>query len=80
MFGDKFNRAKLTNKIGMGDIKGMMDMMGKLVPQQDQAQITKRLKEGKFSLRDMYDQFQNLLKMGPLNKGSVHYFSLSPRS
>ena len=56
----------------MGDIKGMMDMMGKLVPQQDQAQITKRLKEGKFSLRDMYDQFQNYLPFAKTLMRLIH--------
>lgn len=25
-------------------------------------------RKGKFSLKDMYEQYQNMLKMGPLNK------------
>lgn len=30
--------------------------------------MAKRLQEGKFSLRDMYEQFQSMLKMGPLDQ------------
>lgn len=53
----------------MGDIKGMLKMIEEVVPAKDQPELAKRLSEGKFSLRDMYDQFQNIMKMGPLNKG-----------
>lgn len=27
-----------------------------------------KIYQGNFSLRDMYEQFENILKMGPLNK------------
>lgn len=57
----------------MGDIKGMIKMIEEVMPAGDQPALAKRLQEGKFSLRDMYDQFQNILKMGPLNKGIFVY-------
>lgn len=31
-------------------------------------ELAARLAKGKFSLRDMYEQLTNLMKMGPLNK------------
>jgi signal recognition particle subunit SRP54 len=52
----------------MGDIKGMLKIIEEAVPAESQPQLAKRLQEGKFSLRDMYEQFQNIMKMGPLNK------------
>ena len=30
--------------------------------------MVKNLKKGQFTLRDMYEQFQNILKMGPFNQ------------
>ena len=54
----------------MGDIQGMMKLLEEAMPADSQAGIAKRLQEGKFSLRDMYDQFQNIMKMGPLDKGN----------
>jgi signal recognition particle subunit SRP54 len=53
----------------MGNLKGMIEMIKEVVPD-NQAEVAKRLQEGKFSLRDMYEQFQNMMKMGPLNKGT----------
>jgi len=58
----------VSRLLGMGDIKGMIKMIEEVMPAEDQPALAKRLQEGKFSLRDMYDQFQNILKMGPLNK------------
>jgi len=49
-------------------VKGMIDIIKEVVPKESQPKIAKRLQEGKFSLRDMYEQFQNMLKMGPLDQ------------
>ena len=57
---------------GMGNLKGMIEMIKEVVPD-NQAEVAKRLQEGKFSLRDMYEQFQNMMKMGPLNKGTSSF-------
>lgn len=58
----------VSRLLGMGDIQGMMKLIEEAMPAENQPALAKRLQEGKFSLRDMYDQFQNILKMGPLNK------------
>jgi signal recognition particle subunit SRP54 len=58
----------VSRLLGMGDMKGMIDLIQEVVPKDGQAEMAKRLKEGKFSLRDMYDQFQSMRKMGPLDQ------------
>lgn len=59
----------------MGDIKGMVNMIKDAVPLDKQPELAKRLQEGKFSLRDMYEQFESMQKMGPLSQ--VLFLSLS---
>ncbi len=49
-------------------MQGLFDTIKKAVPMENQPELYKRLSEGLFTLRDMYEQFQNVLKMGPLNK------------
>lgn len=61
----------------MGNLKGMIEMIKEVVPD-NQAEVAKRLQEGKFSLRDMYEQFQNMMKMGPLNKGALLFSLKTP--
>jgi len=62
----------VSRLLGMGDLKGMISMIEEAVPKESQPDLAKRLQEGKFSLRDMYDQFQNIQKMGPLGKVMQH--------
>jgi signal recognition particle subunit SRP54 len=61
-------RTFVSRLLGMGDIQGMMKLLEEAMPADSQPALAKRLQEGKFSLRDMYDQFQNIMKMGPLDK------------
>lgn len=63
-------RVFVQKLLGMGDLGGLMDKLKEAVPNlNDQKDMAERVfKEGIFTLRDMYDQFQNLLKMGPINK------------
>jgi signal recognition particle subunit SRP54 len=67
---DEFEaEAFVSRLLGWGDMKGMINLIKEAVPnEQKQEELAKRLQEGKFSLRDMYEQFQSMLKMGPLNK------------
>ena len=34
----------------------------------DNEELVKKLKQGQFTLRDMYEQFQNIMKMGPFSQ------------
>jgi signal recognition particle subunit SRP54 len=61
-------KAFVSRLLGIGDAKGMVNIIQNAVPKDAQPKMTKRLQEGKFSLRDMYEQYQILLKMGPLDQ------------
>eukprot|EP01125_Pyxidicula_operculata_P014155 TRINITY_DN46_c0_g1_i1.p1 TRINITY_DN46_c0_g1~~TRINITY_DN46_c0_g1_i1.p1 ORF type:complete len:478 (+),score=136.39 TRINITY_DN46_c0_g1_i1:71-1504(+) len=61
-------KSFVSRLLGLGDVKGMIDMIKEVVPKDSESKIAKRLQEGKFSLRDMYEQFQSMLKMGPLSQ------------
>jgi len=58
----------VSRLLGMGDMKGMINMIKEAVPMDKQPEMAKRLQEGKFSLRDMYEQLQSMQKMGPLSQ------------
>ena len=51
----------------MGDIEGLIEKVNDL-KLDDNEELVKNLKAGQFTLRDMYEQFQNILKMGPFNQ------------
>lgn len=67
---EPFNAQTFVSKLlGMGDISGLVDRIKDAVPSEEQQEkMMERLQQGKFTMRDMYEQFQNILKMGPLNK------------
>jgi len=66
---DPFEPETFVSKLlGMGDVKGMIDLLKEAVPKESQPALAKRMQAGDFSLRDMKEQFFNMLKMGPLNK------------
>ena len=68
----------------MGDVEGLVEKIKDVVPTQEdqvrtprsrsrltrasQTKLMDKIYQGNFSLRDMYEQFENILKMGPLNK------------
>jgi len=58
----------ISRLLGMGDMKGMMEVFKDALPMDKAPELAQRLSEGKFTLRDMYEQLQNILKMGPLDK------------
>uniref|UniRef100_A0A0M3HN49 Signal recognition particle 54 kDa protein n=2 Tax=Ascaris TaxID=6251 RepID=A0A0M3HN49_ASCLU len=53
--------------LGMGDIEGLVKKVNEM-GLEDNEELIKRLKHGMFTLRDMYEQFQNIMKMGPFNQ------------
>ncbi|KAI6221839.1 Signal recognition particle 54 kDa protein [Aphelenchoides fujianensis] len=53
--------------LGMGDVEGLVEKVTEM-GLEDNEELMKRLKQGQFSLRDMYEQFQNIMKMGPLGQ------------
>ena len=56
-----------TNCWGMGDIEGLLDKVNEL-KLDDNDELLEKLKHGQFTLRAMYEQFQNIMKMGPFSQ------------
>lgn len=65
LISDLFFRCSRGTTTGLGDISGLVKSI------QDagigDVDWQKRLSEGVFTLRDMYEQFENINKLGPLN-------------
>ena len=51
----------------MGDIEGLISGFEE-VSAGNNEELIKKMKHGEFTLRDMYEQFQNIMKMGPVGK------------
>ncbi|KAL6539072.1 hypothetical protein OROMI_025398 [Orobanche minor] len=67
-------KPSVTCLLGMDDWSGFMDKIHEVVPMDQQPDLLQKLSEGKFTLRIIYEQFQNIVKMGPI--GQV--FSMLP--
>ena len=68
---EPFDTVPFVKKLlGMGDIKGLMKIVEDLDIGNNE-ELYHRIKHGEFTLRDMYEQFQNIMKMGPI--GQVRY-------
>ncbi|KAI3389992.1 hypothetical protein SNEBB_011270 [Seison nebaliae] len=57
----------ISKLLGMGDIAGLVQKVNELGMENNQ-ELLDRIKQGQFTLRDMYEQFQNVMKMGPLDQ------------
>nr|CAD7200780.1 unnamed protein product [Timema douglasi] len=66
----------VSKLLGMGDIEGLIDRVQELELDNNEELIDK-IKHGQFTLRDMYEQFQNIMKMGPFSQimGMIPGFS-----
>lgn len=58
----------------MGDIEGLIDKVNEL-KLDDNEELIEKIKHGQFTLRDMYEQFQNIMKMGPFSQIMVKVHS-----
>jgi signal recognition particle subunit SRP54 len=58
----------VSRLLGMGDWSGFMEKIQDAVPMDQQPELLQKLSEGNFTLRIMYEQFQNILNMGPLSQ------------
>ncbi|KAF5185937.1 Signal recognition particle protein [Thalictrum thalictroides] len=61
-------KSFVSKLLGMGDLSGFMDKIHEVVPMEQQPELLQKLSEGTFTLRIMYEQFQNILKMGPIGQ------------
>ncbi|KAI7853214.1 SRP54-type protein [Circinella umbellata] len=70
---DRFEPQSFVRKmLGMGDMRDLVEKVQDMKLDQNK-NLMKNLEAGRYSLRDMYDQFQQISKMGPLSKlmGSI---------
>lgn len=64
---ERFSPQPFVSKLlGMGDMAGLVEHVQAL--KLDQKDTMKHLAEGVFTVRDLRDQLQNIMKMGPLSK------------
>ena len=61
------NCIKIFLFTDMGDIEGLIDKVNELKLDENE-ELLDKLKHGQFTLRDMYEQFQNIMKMGPFSQ------------
>ncbi|KAK7789957.1 hypothetical protein R5R35_008206 [Gryllus longicercus] len=66
----------VSKLLGMGDIEGLIDKVNELKLDENE-ELIEKIKHGQFTLRDMYEQFQNIMKMGPFSQimGMIPGFS-----
>eukprot|EP01042_Synura_sphagnicola_P001229 gene1229-1392_t len=66
---DPFNAQSFVSRLlGLGDVRGLMEEIKNVVDADKQSEMEDRFKQGVFTLRDMYEQFQSVMKLGPLSK------------
>mmetsp|Transcript_91195 Transcript_91195/g.260453 ORF Transcript_91195/g.260453 Transcript_91195/m.260453 type:complete len:509 (-) Transcript_91195:214-1740(-) len=68
---EPFNAQSFVSRLlGMGDMRGLVETIKETVGAdgKGQMEMVERMSQGKFTLRDMYEQFQNVMKLGPLSK------------
>lgn len=66
---DLFNAQSFVSKLlGFGDVRGLMAEMKDVHGNDTQKELMQKMSKGQFTLRDMYKQFQQAMKIGPMNK------------
>ncbi|KAJ2342652.1 Signal recognition particle [Coemansia sp. RSA 2618] len=66
---DKFSARPFVSKmLGMGDLSGLVDAVQDMQRGKKGEDMMKNLAKGVFTLKDMRDQLQNIMSMGPLSK------------
>ncbi|KAJ2520829.1 Signal recognition particle [Coemansia sp. RSA 1939] len=65
---ERFSARPFVSKmLGMGDLSGLVETVQDMHLEKNE-DMMKNLAKGVFTLKDMRDQLENILKMGPLNK------------
>jgi signal recognition particle subunit SRP54 len=64
-------KSFVSRLLGMGDMSSFVNKITEAIPLDQQPELLEKLSQGQFTLRIMYEQFQNIQKMGPLNQVSV---------
>ncbi|KAG1440625.1 hypothetical protein G6F56_011844 [Rhizopus delemar] len=66
---DRFEPKSFIRKVlGVQDMRDVIEQVQDNINLNDNKKLMKNIEKGQYSLRDMYDQFQQISKMGPLSK------------
>ncbi|KAI7900044.1 signal recognition particle protein [Cokeromyces recurvatus] len=71
---ERFEPKSFIRKVlGMHDMRDVIEQVQDTMQTTESKKLMKNIEKGQYSLRDMYDQFQQVAKMGPLSKlmGSI---------
>lgn len=64
---DEFHPDRMASRIlGMGDVLSLIERVESEIDEKKAEEAAKRLKENKFDMNDLLDQFRQIKKMGPL--------------
>jgi len=70
---EKFESDRFISRLlGMGDIKGLIDLAPEDLDEEEAMRLTQRLMSGRFTLTDMYTQMEMMSKIGTLDKVMSH--------
>ena len=70
---EKFESDRFISRLlGMGDIKGLIDLAPEDLDQDEAMRITQRMMSGRFTLTDMYSQMEMMSKIGTMDKLLSH--------
>tara|TARA_B100001173_G_C16026689_1_gene564415 strand:+ start:2577 stop:4025 length:1449 start_codon:yes stop_codon:yes gene_type:complete len=70
---EKFESDRFISRLlGMGDIKGLIDLTPEDLDQDEAMRITQRMMSGRFTLTDMYSQMEMMSKIGTMDKLLSH--------
>lgn len=58
----------VSRLLGFGDLKSLLEKVREAVPEEKVEDLSKKFLDGKFTLKDLYDQMIAMKKMGPLSK------------
>ncbi len=59
-------------------MKALCRLSQTVIPEEDQPEMIEKIAKGNFTMRIMYEQFQNLTKMGPMSQVCSPALRVSP--
>ena len=66
---EKFESDRFISRLlGMGDIRGLIDLAPEDMDEEEAMRITQRMMTGRFTLNDMYSQMEMMSKVGTIDK------------
>lgn len=70
---EKFESDRFISRLlGMGDIRGLIDLAPDALDQEEAMRLTERLMSGRFTLNDMYKQMEMMSKIGTIDRIVSH--------